>query len=139
MPTDAELRTVRDHLLTLHKALLDAERGRYEKAYGPVRSPGEMLQLVLGNEHFAWLRTYSGLIVRIDEWLASDERVAGEAEAFWNEALVLTTPADVPDDTAAGRYRGLLDTVPTVAAQHASIRKVLGLIDPGDGTRRLPA
>ncbi len=77
MPTPTQLRTVRDHLLTLHKALLDSERAKYEKAYGPVRSPGEMLQLVLGNEHFAWLRPYSGLIVRIDEWLAADDAVTG--------------------------------------------------------------
>jgi hypothetical protein len=126
MATDAQLRSVRDHLLTLHKALLDAERARYEKAYGPVRSPGEMLQLVLGNEHFAWLRTYSGLIVRIDEWLASDDRVPGDARAFWDEALALTTPAEQPDESPAGRYRMFVDEVPKVAAEHAATRAALG-------------
>jgi hypothetical protein len=126
MPTDRQLRDVREHLLTLHKALLDAERASYEKAYGPVRSPGEMLQLVLGNEHFAWLRTYSGLIVRIDEWLASDDAEAGEADAFWSEAIALTTPADAPDESPGGRYRVLIDQVPNVAAEHAAIRAVLG-------------
>jgi hypothetical protein len=126
MPTPTQLRTVRDQLLTLHKALLDAERATYEKAYGPVRSPGEMLQLVLNNEHFAWLRPYSGLIVRIDEWFAADDATQGDAEAFWNEAIALTTPAPAPDESPAGRYRLFLDEVPRVAAGHAAIRVALG-------------
>jgi hypothetical protein len=126
MPTPIQLRTVRDRLLTLHKALLDAERAKYEKAYGPVRSPGEMLQLVLGNEHFAWLRPYSGLIVRIDEWLADDDASPLEADAFWNEAIALTTPAAAADETAGGRYRLFLDEVPKVATEHAAIRAALG-------------
>lgn len=126
MPTPTQLRAVRDRLLTLHKALLDAERATYEKAYGRVGSPGEMLQLVLGNEHFAWLRPYSGLIVRIDEWLADDDASPAEAQAFWNEAVTLTTPADVPDESPSGRYRLFLDTAPTVATEHAAIRVALG-------------
>ena len=127
MPTPTQLRTVRDHLLTLHKALLDSERAKYEKAYGPVRSPGEMLQLVLGNEHFAWLRPYSGLIVRIDEWLAADDdALPAEADAFWDEAIALTTPAEAVDESAAGRYRLFLDEVPKVATEHAAIRAALG-------------
>jgi hypothetical protein len=125
MPTPTELRTVRDHLLTLHKALLDAERAKYEKAYGPVRSPGEMLQLVLGNEHFGWLRPYSGLIVRIDEWLAADDASSAEADAFWDEAVTLTTPASTPDETPAGRYRLFVDEVPKVATEHAAVRAAL--------------
>jgi hypothetical protein len=126
MPTPIQLRTVRDHLLTLHKALLDAERAKYEKAYGPVRSPGEMLQLVLGNDHFAWLRPYSGLIVRIDEWFASDDASAAEGDAFWNEVNTLTTPADAADESPAGRYRMFLDESPRVATEHAAIRAALG-------------
>src|SRR5580765_1619868 len=112
--------------IQLRKALLDAERAKYEKAYGPVRSPGEMLQLVLGNEHFAWLRPYSGLIVRIDEWLADDDASPAEADAFWNEAIVLTTPSAAADETAGGRYRLFLDEVPKVATGHAAIRAALG-------------
>ena len=47
MPTAARLRLVRDRLLKLDKTLLDWERAQYEKAYGLVRSSGDMLQLVL--------------------------------------------------------------------------------------------
>ena len=125
MPTAARLRVVRDRLLKLHKTLLDWERAQYEHAYGQVRSSGDMLQLVLGHDQFAWLRPYSGLIVRIDEWLVSDQPSRQDAEAFWEEAGKLTTPgeeADSPQD----RYREAIDSSPEAAMAHASIRDALG-------------
>ena len=85
-----QLKTLRDRLLRLHKTLLDSDRAAYERAYGPVGSSGEWLQLVLGHEHFAWLRPFSGLIVRIDEWLAGDERLPDELTAFLKEVDRLT-------------------------------------------------
>jgi hypothetical protein len=125
MPSAARLRVVRDRLLTLHKALLDGERARYEAVHGPVRTSGEMLQLVLGHEHFAWLRAYSGLIVRIDEWLASDEPTDDEADACWEDADHLTTPGTAGDDSPSGRYRSLIDEAPEAAAAHAAVRQAL--------------
>jgi hypothetical protein len=125
MPSADSLRLIRDQLLKLHKVLLDAERARYERAYGPVKSSGDLLQLVLGHEAFAWLRPYSGLIVRIDEWLADDDRAPDEAGALVKEADVLTTPAAVPDDTPAGRYRERLDGVPDAAVLHAAVRAAI--------------
>jgi hypothetical protein len=125
MPTAARLRIVRDRLLKLHKTLLDWERHRYEKAYGQVRSSGDMLQLVLGHDQFAWLRPYSGLIVRIDEWLVSDQPSRQEAEAFWAEADRLTTPED-GSDTPQARYREAIDSAPDAAMAHASVRDALG-------------
>ena len=125
MPTAARLRVVRDRLLKLHKALLDWERQQYEKAYGQVRSSGDMLQLVLGHEQFAWLRRYSGLIVRIDEWLVSDQPSRQDAEAFWDEAGRLTTPGDGADSPQA-RYRMAIDSSPEAAMAHASVRDALG-------------
>jgi len=125
MPTAARLRIVRDRLLKLHKTLLDWERAQYEHAYGPVRSSGDMLQLVLGHDQFAWLRSYSGLIVRIDEWLVSDQPSRQDAEAFWDEAGKLTTPAE-EEDSPQGRYREAIDASPEAAMAHASIRDALG-------------
>ena len=107
MPTAARLRVVRDRLLKLHKTLLDWERAQYEHAYGQVRSSGDMLQLVLGHDQFAWLRPYSGLIVRIDEWLVSDQPSRQDAEAFWEEADRLTTPGDRPSHRRSGIARRL--------------------------------
>jgi metallophosphoesterase superfamily enzyme len=125
MPSAARLRLIRDRLLRLHKVLLDAERARYEQAHGPVRSSGDMLQLVLGHEHFAWLRSYSGLIVRIDEWVAGDAHLQDEAEAFVLEADRLTTSAAAAEETPEGRYRGLIDSSAEAAMAHASVRDAL--------------
>jgi hypothetical protein len=125
MPSAARLRALRDRLLKLHKVLLDAERARYERAYGPVRSGGDMLQLVLGHDHFVWLRPYSGLIVRIDEWLAGDAHPQDEAEAFVREADRLTTPVTAPEGSPEGRYRELVDGSADAAMAHAAVRDAL--------------
>jgi hypothetical protein len=124
MPTAARLRVVRDRLLKLHKTLLDWERAQYEKAYGQVRSSGDMLQLVLGHDQFAWLRPYSGLIVRIDEWLVSDQPSRQDAEAFWEESDRLTTPGDTAESSQE-RYRAAIDSSPDAAIAHASVRDAL--------------
>jgi hypothetical protein len=120
------LRQVRDRLLDLHKALLDAERARFEREHGRVTSSGQWLQLVLGHEQFAWLRPFSGLIVRIDEWLASDAPPPDEGEALWAEADRLTTVTDARDASPEGLYGVLIDTVPAAATQHAAVREALG-------------
>ena len=80
---------------------------------------------MLGHEQFAWLRPYSGLIVRIDEWLASDAPAPDEGEALWQEADKLTTLGVARDESPEGLYGVLVDTVPAAAAQHAAVREAL--------------
>jgi hypothetical protein len=106
--------------------LLDAERARFEREHGRVTSSGQWLQLVLGHEQFAWLRPFSGLIVRIDEWLASDAPPPDEGEALWAEADLLTTVTDARDASPEGLYGVLIETVPAAATQHAAVREALG-------------
>ncbi len=48
------LSELRIKLLRLHKLLLDAEFLTYEQVRGQV-SRGELLQLAIGHEQFAWL------------------------------------------------------------------------------------
>lgn len=67
-------------LLHLHKALLDAERKSYEELNGPLTA-GELLQLVINHEFFAWLREISQLIVRIDELSDAKDPPATAADA----------------------------------------------------------
>lgn len=122
--TPEQLKTLRDRLLQLHKTLLDSDRAAYERAYGPVGSSGEWLQLVLGHEHFAWLRPFSGLIVRIDEWLAGDERPDEERTAVVKEADRLTSISASTEERAL-RYRKLIDRSADAAVAHASVRDVV--------------
>src|SRR2546426_9381363 len=70
---------LRRALLELHKTLLDAQRIRYERENGRVESRGELLELVLEDASFEWLRVLSALIPRLDELAEVDDKdVSGE-------------------------------------------------------------
>jgi hypothetical protein len=58
---------MRHSVLDLHQALMGAQRIRYEREHGRISTSGEFLGLVLEHPSFAWLRTLSALIARIDE------------------------------------------------------------------------
>src|SRR2546429_8303413 len=78
-----KLDKLRHALLQLHKALLDAQRIRYERENGRVESRGELLALVLEDASFEWLRVLSALIAPRDE-LAEADKVddkSGDARA----------------------------------------------------------
>jgi hypothetical protein len=119
------LKQLRDRLLRLHKTLLDAERAAYERAYGPVRSGNDWLQLVLRHEHFHWLRAFSGLIVRIDTWVATNDAPASEADVLWHEAERITAIDATSTDEAHLRYREALDRSAEAAVAHAQVRQML--------------
>ncbi len=63
----SQVDVVRTSLLELHKTLLDAVRIDYEREHGRVESAGALLQLVVSDPAFDWLRPLSQLIVAIDE------------------------------------------------------------------------
>jgi hypothetical protein len=114
------LNDLRTRLLELHKLLLDDQRGTYESTYGPVTGP-ELLQLLLGHEQFAWLRSLSGIISTIDA--AIDETEGGlsesEVETFFDRTgALLRSGADAPFAT---KYRDALQRSPDVVMVHAAI------------------
>ena len=71
------LKLIRNKFLRLHKILLDWERANYERTNGVVSS-GKFLEMLLGDKRFAWLRTISTLIVRIDESFDLDDGLSSE-------------------------------------------------------------
>src|SRR5688572_2725765 len=71
--TRSQLVSVRTVLLRLHKTLLDFERESYERAHGKIANSYALLDLVMKDPWFAWLRQLSELIVEIDELLAAKE------------------------------------------------------------------
>jgi hypothetical protein len=86
----AKLRALRTSLLPLHKALLDAERARYEQAHGRIESAQDALRLVMSDPWFAWLAPLAALIVQIDERLADATPVeAAEVAAHLDQAMAL--------------------------------------------------
>lgn len=55
-------------LLQLHKTLIDWQRAEYEGVHGRLQTT-QLLNVMFNDPEFAWLRSMSGLIVRIDETL----------------------------------------------------------------------
>ena len=118
------LTNIRIKLLHLHKLLLDTERIRYEQVRGRV-SKGELLQLAINHDQFAWLHRLSELIVQIDELIHSDEPVTSEAiAALIADVQILLTPDEVGNDFAM-KYDMALQRNPDVVLAHADVLTLL--------------
>ncbi|MGG6295090.1 hypothetical protein ACQ4M4_11910 [Leptolyngbya sp. AN02str] len=118
------LTDIRIKLLHLHKLLLDMERSHYEQVRGRV-SNGEMLQLVINHDQFAWLHRLSELIVQIDELIHSDEPTTSEAiAALIADVQILLTPDEVGNDFAV-KYDMALQRSPDVVLAHANVVTLL--------------
>ena len=110
-------------LLRLHKALLQMERINFEKRFGRVNS-GELLQLVINDPQFGWLRKISALVVEIDETLNDDEPATlSDFEDLISQARVLlTSPGNEEFRT---RYQAALQRDPAVVVAHSAVMKLL--------------
>ncbi len=114
---EQRLNALRRVLLNLHKALLDAERVRYEKGHGRVTT-GRLLQLAIGDPQFAWLHPLSELVVRIDELIdAEEDPTEAEVKALAAHARTLLTPGDA-DTPFARRYLESLQSDPEIVLAH---------------------
>ena len=120
----ARLAAVRHGLLELHKALLDAEREKYERIHGKVTA-GKLLQLALQDGQFAWLRSLSELIVRIDERLETEEASDGDLENLLATARTLLTTSGQPTNFAR-EYDAALQRDPQVVFLHGRVIQALG-------------
>lgn len=118
------LRDLRNKLLRLHRMLLDTERITYEQVHGRV-SNGELLQLVIDHEQFAWLHRISELVVQIDEMLQADEPVSlDDIQNLIAYARTLLTPSEV-GNAFARRYYNALQREPGVVLAHAEVSALL--------------
>ncbi|HEX8561056.1 MAG TPA: hypothetical protein VF668_23390 [Pyrinomonadaceae bacterium] len=114
------LASLRAALLRLHKVLLDDERAAYERARGRVTG-GEMLQLVINDERFAWLRPVSELVVGIDEALDADEpATADTAAALFAQARLLLRPSETGSEFGR-KYHDALQREPAAVLAHGQV------------------
>jgi hypothetical protein len=125
--TDAidELRAAQPVLLTLHKALLDAERAQVEGVHGTM-SGAEFLQLVSDPVRYGWLKPFSRLIVAVDDTLnpREDDEVQEPSELL-DQARDLVLPPK--DDTPFGRrYLSLMQHDPGLVLAHSKAAEALG-------------
>ncbi len=122
--TRGQMNAVRDALLHLHKLLMDDERRAYERVHGRV-GPNELLQLLMSDSPFSWLRTVSGLVVRIDEMM-SPKAGAGEQEG--RRLLAYVRDTMMPSETALGfgaKYHDAIQREPDILLAHREVRKLL--------------
>jgi hypothetical protein len=121
--TSLTLRELRRGLLGLHKTLLDRETVAYEQVHGSV-TRGELLQLVINHQQFAWLHTISELIVRIDEMLSSKEpALESDAQALLKQAPVLLTPDETGTEFQR-RYDAALQSAPEAVLAHREVMQL---------------
>jgi hypothetical protein len=110
-------------LLRLHGLLLDRERRAYERQHGALQSRA-LLELLLHDEQFAWLRSLSGLVAHIDEVRSADAPPPGElVERMFAEATRLLKSGE--QSPFHDKYRDALQDSPDVVMAHAEVSKLL--------------
>ena len=122
-PSMADIASVRQALLELHRELLEAQQIQVER-FGGRMSTSEVLQAAADDLRFSWLRELSELIAALDQ-AHSDEDVAA-TEALVERARDLLAPPD--RDTAFGaRYLRALQDHPGVVLAHRDVTAALGV------------
>ena len=119
------LDAARRGLVRVHKALIDVERVRYERAHGRIENPARLLQLVIHDPGFAWVRPLSSLIVRMDALLAdADELNATDVEALIEHTRRLLRP-DPEGPEFARSYDRAIQEAPDVVLAHGAALALL--------------
>ena len=118
------LKDLRVALLRLHKVLLDWERTGYERIHGR-QSSHDLLNVILSDPQFAWLRPMSQLIVRIDEILSEKTQpMRNDVEAVVSEVRSLTSPNE-SGNTYERRYDMALQEHPDAVFAHRDLIKLV--------------
>lgn len=124
--TRKQLSDVRTVLLRLHKTLLDFERDGYERGRGKIGNSYELLNLVMNDPWFAWLRQLSELIVEMDELLAAKEMPSETSGvALIEQARILLLPSESGSEFQR-KYFAAVQQSPEVLLAHSEFARVLG-------------
>jgi hypothetical protein len=119
------LTDLRNGLLRLHSALLSSERDLYDRDIERIHSSGRLLELVLNDPAFAWLRELSRLVVTIDEALEGEQPPgASDADRLVARARALIAPGRT-GEAFETRYLAALQRDPEVVLAHAETLKLL--------------
>jgi len=119
---------LRKYLLQLHKTLIDWQRADYERVRGRLQAT-QLLNVIFNDPEFAWLRSMSGLIVRIDEAL----EVKPPKEPIESGPLVAAARDLIAPDAGsayAQRYHAALQELPEAVLAHRDLVILLKLQRP---------
>ena len=115
-------------LLQLHKTLIDWQRADYERVHGRLQTT-QLLNVLFNDPAFAWLRSMSGLIVRIDETLVA-KTPEGETGTGPLVAGARELVAPEAGTAYAQRYHAALQELPEVVLAHRDLVQLLKLQRP---------
>src|SRR2546427_1733339 len=117
------LRDLSARLMKLHRALLDRERRRYEDRRGSIPS-GELLQVVITDPQFAWLRSLSVMVAEIDATVDAGDPMTEETVARMFQGAYRLLKAG-GDSKFQLKYLDALQDSPDVVMAHAEVSRVL--------------
>lgn len=120
-----KLEALREALVELHKAILEAQKIAYEREHGRVESRGALLQLVVQHPEFAWMRALSALIAELDEWTESKHESRDEEIAAVVRALRTLIQPDGANAEFTARYWPLLDAAPEALVAHVRLWRLV--------------
>jgi hypothetical protein len=126
-----QLDTTHGLLLDIHKALIDHEKVRYEEVHGAVGTPNDLLQLIIRDPFFAWLRPMTSLLVEIDEFVSSKKpQPVEQGVALLSQARGLLVPREDGEGFQRAYARALQDS-PEVAHTHGAWKLFLTQLGAG--------
>lgn len=120
--TAAELEALSRKLQQLHSHLLDAER-----EFQPAVTGLALLDRLVNDPAWAWLRPLSALIADIDHVLAQQQPPTGHDRAVVAGHLrgLLCGEGDLQNEQFLSRYRALLQMNPSLASAHGELKGML--------------
>jgi hypothetical protein len=122
-----ELEAVSRVLQSVHKDILEAEG-----AYLPGRAGLELLDRLINDPEWAWLRSLSMLIADFDEALAAPAALTpGDAAAAASHVRALIFGLGEPrDEQFLNRYRPLLQESAALASAHGELKRLIDALPP---------
>jgi hypothetical protein len=116
-------------LLQLHKTLIDWQRAEYEGVHGRLQTT-QLLNVMFNDPAFAWLRSMSGLIVRIDETLEAKPPKSEPSETGPLVAATRDLIAPEAGSPYAQRYHAALQELPEAVLAHRDLVMLMKLQRP---------
>lgn len=122
-----ELEAVSRALQELHKQVLEAEG-----PYIPGRTGVVLLDKLLNDPEWAWLRALSMLIADLDEALAKDTDVTPDdaASAAGHVRALVFGLGEPRDEAFLDRYRPLLQRSAALASAHGELKRLVDALPP---------
>jgi hypothetical protein len=122
-----DLEAVSRGLQAVHQQILEAEG-----AYLPGRTSVALLDKLIHDPDWAWLRALSKLIAEIDELLAvpADLTPAGAAAAAGRVRALVFGLGEPRDEAFLNRYRPLLQLSPALASAHGELKRLVDALPP---------